>query len=177
MAVGSFGSKIFDITEESMVYFTDLSYKASLKTTENNVAGGKNTLTVNGISLDTFTINVHLRYPFVDVRAEIDSWMALLRAKAPYPFVIGGQVYGAQKFLLTSVSNSKPDIGPLGVFTQAVLALTFTEYSDGSGAAGAAAISTKSKAKSTRKKKKEPATRTLDDGTVAVHVKGGWMVM
>ncbi len=132
MQVGKFGTKLFEVSASRVYTFDNLNISGSLRTESGDAASKKPPTTVKGAGLLKLSLTLKLQAAFgVDVRQEVEDWLALLDAGKAYPFILCGRAVSVNSFLLVSVKQQKPlivGIGRQAVLTSCELALEFTEY-------------------------------------------------
>ena len=143
-----FGTKKFEVSNKKIYTPNGLSYSEELKFEETEVSGKKPTVSIKGVKLIPLTFEVKLDARFVDVGAEIDFWAKTLKSKKSQSFKLGQRTLGV--FFLTKYEVKSTTIGKRGVYTGAVLSLTFTE--DGAKVNKASEKKTSTASSSTAKK-------------------------
>lgn len=125
MVSAKFGSKSFEVSNKKIYTPNGISISEELDIEETAVSGKKPTVTVKGIKLQSMSFEVKLDARFVDVTTEITFWKNTLKSKKSQIFKLGNRSVG--KFFLTKVEEKEIHINKSGVFTSALLSLSFTE--------------------------------------------------
>lgn len=133
MQLGKFGPKVFEVGPSRVVTFTNLSMTGALTTASEEAAQGKKPATkVKSPGLLKVSVTLSLNVGLgVDVRSEIDSWIALKDAGKEYPLILCGKAASVNKFLLTNCKAGSFVITPSRrspVVASAELTLEFTEF-------------------------------------------------
>lgn len=129
MAIASFGNKTFSVSNNRIYTFEEFSRTGTLNIEEQEVEGQKPSTYIKGSALDEISFKVTLfRQKGLDVRSEIDSWMAIKDSKVPYMLILGNKPVTTNKFLLTSVSESEASFDRNGNYLRVVIQLQFKEF-------------------------------------------------
>lgn len=123
----------FGISADQIKALNDLSVSKAADTAEGATINGKKALKFKGLQLETLSFE-YITAPAVggDPRAEYDAFKKELGQQG---FIyIGGQVYGAGKFILKAVNIDVSEISAAGAFIIAKIKLDFTECGSETGA-------------------------------------------
>lgn len=126
--IGSFGTKTFEVSNNKIYTFSDVSLSESLSFETQERAGDKPAIYVKGLGELTQSFNVRLDARWVDVEQEMVWWFVKMRTAVPEYLTIGEHTWGTGKALLTSVSVSDLVEAGDGTYLAATLALSFVEY-------------------------------------------------
>ena len=125
--VGSFGSVVFQVSEEQLHLVKNVQRKAAARVEEHQVVGAKPRLEFLSPELDQIGFTVFWHRGFgVDPRAEIRKLRELCEAGAALLLILGGENFG--RFLLSEISESWKRSGPGGAPLVAEASLNFKEY-------------------------------------------------
>ncbi|MVB11084.1 hypothetical protein CAFE_17860 [Caprobacter fermentans] len=166
MILGSFGGKSFEVSSSKLNTPNDLQISGDLNTSTEDASGKKPATTIKGPGLIKISAEIILLASAgVDVRAEIDGWMAIKDAAVSYPFLLCGKAVSLNQFLLTSCSASDYAVVPINntpTMVKATLKLEWEEYlSPGAQKSDAAsAVKTKSSAPGLTEAKTPAAYKT-----------------
>lgn len=129
MAIATFDKKTFNVSSNKILTFNNLSYGESLTVEQQEVIGQKPSTYIKGFSLMTIPLTVELKSTLgVDVQAEIDDWLNMLRAKTKNYFFLGNKPVSRNKFLLTRVDIDGKAILNNGKVQSATLSIELQEY-------------------------------------------------
>lgn len=169
--IAKWGPKTWAVSSKKVVALQGLSFSYSQVADENTSTEEKKTTNERGTELFplSFTTTLHSGAG-VDVRAEIESWKALV-TKVNY-FYLGGKKLGP-KLQLRSVSVSDVKLDDLGRMRLATLSFEFKEYDPDSTSAKVdtsaldvkASTSSKSQKKTTNTAVKKATTKTIKVGS------------
>jgi hypothetical protein len=128
MAVmASWNGKRWEVSPSRIMALNGFSTGYRLKNASNTDSEGKAPSDVRGLELMQLSFTTRIGDAAgVDVRAEIESWAALVGASAP--FVLGGKRFGESDFRLVQVGLSNAVIDDFGRFRESELALQFEEF-------------------------------------------------
>jgi len=128
MSIGAFGNKIFEVNPKRIYTPDGISGSESLNIEMQETDGGKPATYIKGLKELSISFKITLLYPYCDVQSEIDWWFVKLRSKIPEYLTLGNKTWGAGKMLLKDVSFDELTYGQDGVYTKAVLSLSFSEW-------------------------------------------------
>ena len=129
MALATFDKKTFNVSSNKILTFDRLSYGESLAVEQQEVTGDKPSTYIKGLSLMTIPLTVELKSSLgVDVQAEIDDWLNMLRAQTKNYFFVGNKPVSRNKFLLTRVDVDGKTILNNGKAQSATLSIELQEY-------------------------------------------------
>ncbi|KMT23014.1 phage tail protein [Clostridium cylindrosporum] len=129
MPIASFGKKVFSVSLNRVYTFNGYTRTSALSVEEQEVAGSKPSSYIKGSALDDLGITIELKkMKGIDVRKEINEWMAIKDSKTPENFILGGSRVGANKYLLVSVGESDVLIDNQGRVLSAKIDLKFKEF-------------------------------------------------
>lgn len=128
MPIASFSGKVFTVSSDKVYTFDGLSQKSELMTEAVDNNKGKPSTFVKGSALDTLSFDIKLNSEYVDVRAEINAWIAMCEKKRMDRFILGNKALSKNKFLLKSVDIRYSKINNKGEVLSASLSLEFEEY-------------------------------------------------
>lgn len=152
--IGHFGDVQFYTAQRKgkadILSFSDANWNSSANYEEHKRAGKKPVLEYTGNNLDEFTMTIYisaylLQSPMMIIE-ELRKYC--LNAKA-YPLVLGGKRIGANKFIITDISNDLQSFSKNGKPLMVSTAVTFKEYP---------ILKSNSKKKKASKKKKKTKT-------------------
>lgn len=169
--MAKWGSKTWAVSSKKVVALQGLSFSYSQVADENTSTEEKKTTNERGTELFplSFTTTLHSGAG-VDVRAEIESWKALV-TKVNY-FYLGGKKLGP-KLQLRKVAVSDVKLDDLGRMRLATLSFEFKEYDPDTTSVKVstsalnvkAKTSSKSQKKTTNKAVKKATTKTVKVGS------------
>lgn len=162
-------SKKWEVSAKKIIALEEFSTSYKLKKENNNDAAGKPATNVRGKELQTMFFNTVLSDSIgVDTRKEIESWASLVGASGP--FLLAGQRFGPEKFMLTDVNLAEVILDDYGRIRTATLNLSFLEdageaskdkaKSNGSGSGAGAAKTSAAKVSSPGVAPASAATKT-----------------
>lgn len=125
MITAKFGSKKFEVSPKKIYTPDGVSIAEELNLSENEVSGKKPTVSVKGLKLQSLSFEVKLDSRFVDVATELQFWQTTLQKKTSQLFDLGS--YRLGKFYLTKYDVKNITLNKKGVYTSALLSLSFTE--------------------------------------------------
>lgn len=125
MITAKFGSKKFEVSSKKIYTPDGVSISEELNLEETEKSGKKPTVSVKGIKLQSLSFELKLDSRFVDVDTELRWWKNTLLAKKSQLFYLGSYTIG--KFFLSKYDVKNTTINKNGIFTSAVLSLSFTE--------------------------------------------------
>ncbi|BCJ98118.1 phage tail protein [Anaerocolumna chitinilytica] len=125
MKIGTFGSKVFSVSDNKINTFGNISRSANYNTEEQENGGSKPRLKNKAPELESMSFEISLRSDFSNVRREIDEWIQM-KGKA-YFFIIGKETYGLNKWELVGVEISNQEFAAGGILKKATLSLSFKE--------------------------------------------------
>ena len=129
MAIATFDKKTFNVSSNKILTFDKLSYGESLAVEQQEVTGQKPSTYIKGVSLMTIPLTVELKSSLgVDVQAEIDDWLNMLRAQTKNYFFLGNKPVSRNKFLLTRVDVDGKTILNNSKVQSATLSIELQEY-------------------------------------------------
>ena len=125
--VGSFGSVVFQVSEEQMHLVRGVRRKAAARVEEHQVAGAKPRLEFIAPELDgvNFTVFWHRGFG-VEPLAQIKKLRELCEAGAAQLLILGGENMG--RYLLAEIGETWKHSGPDGAPLVIEAALTLKEY-------------------------------------------------
>jgi hypothetical protein len=128
MAVmASWNGKRWEVSPSRITAIEGFSTGYKLKNTSNTDSEGKAPSDVRGLDLMQLSFTTHISDAVgVDVRAEIDSWAALIGESAP--FILGDKQFGESDFRLTQMGLSGTVLDDFGRIREAGLSMQFEEY-------------------------------------------------
>lgn len=125
MITAKFGSKKFEVSSKKIYTPSGLSISEELNIEETDVSGKKPKVNIKGIKLQGLSFDLKLDARFVDVDTELRWWKNTLLAKKSQLFYLGNYTIG--KFYLTKYDVKETAINKNGIFTKAIISLSFTE--------------------------------------------------
>ncbi len=125
MITAKFGSKSFEVSSKKIYTPNGVSISEELDIEEKEVSGKKPTVKVKAIKLQGLSFELKLDSRFVDVDTELRWWKNTLLAKKSQLFYLGSYTIG--KFFLTKYDIKDTTINKNGIFTSAVISLSFSE--------------------------------------------------
>jgi hypothetical protein len=125
MKIGTYGPKVFTVSDKKINTFGSVSRSASYNVEEQENGTGKPKLKNKAPALETLSFSIELRSDSVDVRKEIESWIKL-QGKSYY-FIIGKEKYGMNKWELVGVDVSNQEFMIKGLLKSATISLNFKE--------------------------------------------------
>lgn len=126
-AVGSFGSIVFQVSEEVLALVSGVQRKTAVRVEEHQVVGEKPRLEFIAPELDetTFTVFWHRGFG-LNPRTEIRKLRELCSAGVTQHLILGGENFG--KYMLLDVTEDWGKSGPNGSPLTARASLTLKEY-------------------------------------------------
>lgn len=128
MSIGAFGDKVFEVSENKIYTFDDLSVSEGLDIEVQTTEGSKPSIYIKGVKEKTVSFSITLYSRYVNVEAEIEWWKRELICQTPEYLTIGNRTMSICPFLLTEVNESDVVLSPNGRIIKAKLDLNFTEY-------------------------------------------------
>lgn len=125
MQTAKFGDKKFEVSPSKILTPNGVSISEELDLEETEVSGKKPTVKVKGIKPQGLSFDLKLDSRFVNVDTELRWWKNTLLAKKSQLFYLGSYKIG--KFLLAKYEVKNTTINKEGVFTSALISLSFTE--------------------------------------------------
>lgn len=126
-AVGSFGTVVFQVSEEQLALVSHVQHKAAARVEEHQVVGEKPRLEFIAPELEEISFSVFWHIAFgLNPLTEIKKLRELCNAGAAYHLILGGHNFG--KCLLLDMSDDWGHSGPKGAPLTARASLTFKEY-------------------------------------------------
>lgn len=164
MSLGGFAGKIFEVSQNKIYTFDEDTNDMTVKTEEQEVDGDKPSTYIQGMGLETVSLNIKLKQSSsVDVDTEVDEWKAICSSMSPCYLWLGNKPVTNNRFLLTDINFSDKVYAYWGKLVQVTMKLTFKEYvRDGVKKEEGTSSSTKS-ANATKKKSSASATSELSE--------------
>jgi phage baseplate assembly protein W len=128
LPIASFSGKVFEVSSNKIYNFEGYTRSYSLDVEEQEQEGAKSSSYIKGESLETISFNILMDARFVDVDAEISSWIEICKSKKQDFFILGGKPVSSNKFLLKSISESDPVIDNNGKKLRVKLAIQLQEF-------------------------------------------------
>lgn len=125
MITAKFGDKSFEVSPKKIYTPSGVSLSEELELEETEVNGKKPTQKVKSIKPQGLTFDLKLDSRFVDVDVELRWWKKTLLAKKSQMFYLG--CYKIGKFYFTKYDIKNITQNKDGIFTSAVLSLSFSE--------------------------------------------------
>lgn len=125
MITAKFGGKSFEVSPKKIYTPNGVSISEELEIEETAVSGKKPTQKVKGIKPQGLSFDLKLDSRFVDVDTELRWWKNTLFAKTSQMFYLGSYKIG--KFLLTKYDIKNITQNKDGIFTSALVSLSFAE--------------------------------------------------
>jgi hypothetical protein len=125
MKIGTYGPKVFAVTDKSLSTFKGLARSSGYNVEEEDNGNGKPKLKKKSPSLEGLSFDIDLRSDFADVSKEIESWMNLKGES--YYFLVGREKIGSNQWMLTNVDVSNIEFLPGGTIKKASLSLNLKE--------------------------------------------------
>lgn len=163
----TWNGKSLKVSPSVVNMFEKLSISSSVKTKAVD-KDGVHTVEADGTEAAKYTFTIKLnRQLGVDVYAEVNEWMTLMRENKKSHLLIAGRDLFGTNFMLTSCQTSNVRIAPGGQWSYAELSLTFQESyyeaagtSSGGGSSGGGGSGSSSSGK---KKDKSEASKITGD--------------
>lgn len=162
MITAKFGTKIFEVSSKKIYTPSGVSVSEELNIEETEVSGKKPTVSIKGVKLQPLSFDVKLDSRFVDVLTEIKFWKNTLLAKKSQNFSLGNSSMG--KFFLTKYDLKSITINKNGVYTSALISLSFTEDGAATNSAGASSTPTTKKATAVKSSSSKSTALTIKVG-------------
>lgn len=129
MSLGSFSSKVFEVSQNKIYTFDEFTRDISINVEDQEVDGSKPSTYIKGTNLEPVSFTIKLRQSnSIDVETEINDWKSICEEGIPYMLFIGDKTVSNNKFLLTGVSLSDNDYIATGKIMRSTMKLTFKEY-------------------------------------------------
>lgn len=125
MKIGTYGSKVFTVSDNSIYTFGAVSRSSSYTTDEQENGSKKPKVKNKAPGVDTLSFPLELRADSVNVRKEVEDWISM-QGESHY-FIVGKENYGKNKWKLVGVDVSNQEFGPGGILKKASLNLSFKE--------------------------------------------------
>lgn len=125
MITAQFGSKKFEVSSSKLYTPDGVTISEELNIEEKEVNKKKPKVNIKGLKLQTVEFDVRLDARFVDVVTELRFWKDTLLSKNSQIFTLG--LYTIGMFYLSKYSVKSITINKSGVYTSAIISLSFTE--------------------------------------------------
>lgn len=126
MRIGTFGSKVFTVSDHKINTFGLVTRSSSYNVDEQENGLEKPKLKNKAPGLDSLSFDIELRAEYVNVRKEIDDWISM-KGESHY-FIIGQEKYGQNKWKLINVDISNQEFAIDGICKRATIGLSFKEH-------------------------------------------------
>jgi hypothetical protein len=127
--IGSFGEAIFEISDKRILTFTSFTRNVSIRKEAHNSIGQKPKTEVIGPELDSISFTITLNKNLgIDVRHEMDRWVAMVREGEAHMLIIGNKALGVDLWLAESISESWDVISVNGTIISGKINVTLQEY-------------------------------------------------
>lgn len=129
MSLGGFGDKTFEVSQDKIYTFSNVSNSMGLNTEEQEVEGEKPSIYIKGFKNETPSINITLNHSdTIDCDTEYKYWKDVLYSKKPHMLFLGKEPVSNNKFLLVDITPSDMVYHPSGKLIKITLTLKFQEY-------------------------------------------------
>lgn len=125
MKIGTYGNKVFTVSDKKINTFGNISRSSSYNVDEQDNGANKPKLKDKAPGLDSMSFDIELRYDSVNVKKEMEDWLSM-QGESHY-FIIGKEVYGKNKWKLVGVDISNQEFAMHGVCKKATVSLSFKE--------------------------------------------------
>ncbi|MBZ9691633.1 phage tail protein [Clostridium sp. M14] len=129
MSLGGFGDKIFEVSQDKIYTFSNVSNDLGLNIEEQEVDGDKPSIYIKGINNENPSFDLILNQSnTIDCDTEFKEWKDIMYSKIPHMLFLGNDPVSNNKFLLIGVSPYNYVYHPNGKLIKLTLTLTFKEY-------------------------------------------------
>ncbi len=125
---GSFGTKVFEVSQSSIVTPSDIAISEALNYEEQERAGDKPAIYIKAPGAMNISFSIQVMAPYADVVGEIRFWLLKMRTQQPEVLTLGTTAWGSNKMLLNKVNASEIVVAGDGTYSKAKLDLSFIEY-------------------------------------------------
>lgn len=127
--IGTLGSVIFEVSEEFIKTFRDLSFSRQANYTEHAIINSKGLLEFTGLKANTCSLKIVLDASFgLNPAEELDILRKMLIEHEAVAFVIGGEVQGLGLWVIESMNETLDLIMNTGEIFRASVNLSLKEY-------------------------------------------------
>ncbi|MBQ7154855.1 MAG: phage tail protein [Synergistaceae bacterium] len=127
--IGSLGEYEFEVSEQNVKNFTDLSFSNSVNYAEHKVIGKKGVLEFTGLNASTASLTIELdESQGVNVSECITDLYTAMNAHEALAFTLGGDVMGGGLWVIESLGEKYTRIAANGTVMHAALDLKLKEY-------------------------------------------------
>jgi hypothetical protein len=125
--IASWNGKQWEVSSKHIMTIENFTTAYKLKTESGDDSEGKAPSNVRGLELMPLSFTTHISDAVgIDVRAELESWGALVGQSAP--FILGDKPLSDTDFRLLEVSLGNTFLDDLGRIREAALSVNFEEY-------------------------------------------------
>ena len=129
MAIGSLGDIVFNVSEECVKTFSDLSIQRSAKYTEHSIAGRKGLLEFTGFGASTASLKIRLDAGLgINPKNELETLWKMFYAHEAVPFILNGEIIGDNLWVIENIDESYDIIDNTGVIIALDVSLRLKEY-------------------------------------------------
>lgn len=129
MVIGSLGKVVFRVSSSFVETFSNFKQTSGAQYSTHQRHGREDLPEFTGRDLDKITFNIELLASFgVDPGAEIEKLREYLRRGTTLTLVIGGDVVGAWRWVISAIQVTANNHDVRGVITSATVAVTLLEY-------------------------------------------------
>ncbi len=127
--IGTLGSVIFEVSEDSIKTFRDLSFSRQANYTEHAIINSKGLLEFTGLKANTCSLKIILDASLgLNPLKELDTLRKMLNNHEAVAFVIGGEVQGQGLWVIESMNETLELITNTGEIFKASVNLSLKEY-------------------------------------------------
>lgn len=129
MSLGGFGDKVFEVSQNKIYTFSNVSNDMGLNIEEQDVEGDKPSIYIKGKTNESPSIDINLTQSgTIDCEKEFNDWKTILYSQTPHMLFLGRNPVSSNKFLLIGVTPSNQVYHPNGRLIKVTLTLKFKEY-------------------------------------------------
>lgn len=125
--IGTLKGVVFEVSDELIKTFKNLSRTSRAKYQEHNIIGQKPKLEFTGFDLDTMQFNMHLNRSLgIDPIKQIDQLRKYWADREVLTFVLASKVMG--QFIIEEVADDYSSVDNKGAIIKADLSIKLKEY-------------------------------------------------
>lgn len=129
MSLGGFGDKLFEVSQNRIYTFSNVSNDLGLNVEDQEVDGDKPSVYIKGKKNETPSIDITLiQSDSIDCDKEYKDWKDILYSETPHMLFLGNNPVSSNKFLLIGITPSNMVYHPHGKLIKITLTLKFEEY-------------------------------------------------
>lgn len=127
--IGSLGDFIFEVSDEGVRTFQDLSFTHSAKYAEHAIHGQKGLLEFTGLNASTCTITIKLAaFLGTNPDAELELIKNMMDGPEAFTFMLDGQIIGENLWVIESITENREQVDNFGGTIINSITLRLKEY-------------------------------------------------